>query len=215
MTASVAERVTALSLSFALLLALSGAPASAGVPSPVPTGGVPCDPMLRSVWRIVPPPLACQHRFRADGALDELRVLLTLRDCFDVPVDRCAVQATLAPTAQTAAFCACESIEQVAETNPFGAVAFAFRRIGGRGSAEVRLTLLCSGNIGFPPLGFDFTSPDLSGSCEPGSATTILDLGLWAAGLQSYRRVSDYNCDGLVNVVDLGVWAGGLGHGCP
>jgi hypothetical protein len=212
MQASTVSRAAALAISIVSFVV----PASAGVPSPSRLdGGVPCDPDIRSIWTIAPSSLACQHRFRADGGFGELLVILTLRDCFDTPIDRCSVQATLAPTAGTIALCACEPMAQVRDTGPNGAVEFRFRRIGGRGSAEVRLTLLCAGNFGFSPLVFDFTSPDLSGSCEAGSATTIIDLALWAAGLQSYRRESDYNCDGAVNVTDLGLWGSGLGIGCP
>ena len=48
------------------------------------------------------------------------------------------------------------------------------------------------------------------------SATTIVDIGIWAGGLPpGYELDSDFNCsDFPIDVVDLGVLAGGLGKGC-
>jgi hypothetical protein len=50
----------------------------------------------------------------------------------------------------------------------------------------------------------------------PATATDVLDLAIWAAGLPpTYRSASDYDCSGgSVDVVDLGVFAGGLVVGC-
>ena len=60
---------------------------------------------------------------------------------------------------------------------------------------------------------FQFTSPDLDASCETSlTSTTVVDLGIWAAGLVAPASRSDYDCSGGLNTVtDLGVWAMGLG----
>ena len=199
------------------LLALSAAASSwAGVPAPNgATRGIPCDPFLRSKWELVPGPAPCQYRFAANGALDELVVLLTLRDCFDTPVPDCAVQATLTPNAGTVAFCACEPETQIEVTNGVGAAEFRYGRLGGRGALSVALTLLCLGSTGFPSLELDFATPDQNGSCEVGSSTNIIDLGIWAGGLSGYVQSSDLDCSGSVGVLDLALFAQGLGVGCP
>jgi len=125
-------------------LALVFAPvpfAEAGVPEPArAAAGIPCDLTLRSKWTLAPPPLPCQYRFRSDGALDGLRVILTLRDCFDTPIADFPVQASVTAAPDTPAFCACESADQVQTTDSVGAAEFVFRRIGGRGHAQVLLT---------------------------------------------------------------------------
>ena len=54
-------------------------------------------------------------------------------------------------------------------------------------------------------------------SCEPEPAvsTTVIDLGIWAQGIDPYAVTSDYNCDAAVTVIDLGIWAArGLFTGC-
>ena len=178
--------------------------------------GVPCTPFERSSVALSAPGVPCQFRFNSLGSLDVLAVDVTLRDCFDEPVPFCDVRATLVPLAGTLALCACEPTSQLRQTDAAGMTRFEFSRIGGRGRAAVNLTALCLGSIGFALRPFDFTSPDLNGSCDPapGSATNIVDLGLWAAGLSAYRTASDYDCSGTVGIIDLGLWASGLGNGC-
>jgi len=198
----------------ALFLPAAG-PALAGVPAPPEGDGIPCDPALRSVFELGTIPAGCQYRFNAAGDLDELLVIATLRDCFDTPVPDCGIQATLTPTAGTEAFCSCEPAVQVVPTDVQGAAQFVFSRLGGRGSLSVALTAVCVGQIGLTTLDFDFTTPDLNGSCEPNASTTIIDLALWSMGLSQYAVRSDLNCDGQVGVVDLALWAHGLGVGCP
>lgn len=207
-------RMSAMRLAGAAL-AISFAEADAGVPGPARTAGIPCDLADRSTYVLAPSPLSCQYRFRADGGWDTVRLILTLRDCFEAPVGNCSVKATLAPQPGTPALCACEPLDQVAETDATGFAEFSFRRIGGRGPAEVRLTVLCAGSIGFLPRAFEFTSPDLNGSCESAASTNVADLAIFAAGLSTYRKASDFNCNGTVNITDLGLWAAGLGRGCP
>ena len=187
----------------------------AGVRDPARIEGIPCDLFVESTWQLAPSPLSCQYRFRADGSADEVRLIVTLRDCFGTPVDDCSLKATLAPRTGTLALCACEPTAQIAQTDAAGFAEFSFRRIGGRGLAEIRLTALCAGNTGFPPRAFEFTSPDLDGSCQSGSSATIIDLGIFASGMSPYRKASDFDCNGAVNIIDLGMWAQGLGLGCP
>lgn len=196
-----------------LAVVLSVARADAGVREPA--GDIPCEPTLRSSWGLAPGPLSCQHRFRADGALDELRAILTLRDCFDTPLPGGTMKATLAAAPGSSVLCGCEPLEQIRNTDLDGVAHFSFRGLGGRGTVRVSLTLVFPATYPFPDLSLDFTSPDQNGSCEPGGSTTVIDLGIWAAGLSVYRRESDFDCNGTVNVVDLGLWAGGLGRGCP
>lgn len=199
-----------------VLLALPAA-GLAGVRAPENGGGagIPCTPADRSVWLLDERPLDCQYRFSSTGSLDEMLVILTLRDCFDNPVPDCLVSATIKENTGTLALCTCEPAQQTAPTDAVGAVAFVFGGIGGRGSLSVALTSLCGGSIGLPDLETEFTSPDMNGSCETGPSTTIIDLALWAAGLSGYARESDFDCSGAITIADLGLWASGLGIGCP
>lgn len=177
---------------------------------------VPCDISLYCDVDIDPPSSGCQYRFNATGSLDVLVVHVTLRDCFENPIADCFVDVTVQPESPADAFCSCEPVTQQVRTDSNGAAVVAFDSIGGRGTLKVCAVSVCLGNI---PIGCDvvpFTSPDLNASCEdaPASSTNVIDLGIWAAGLGTYRQASDYNCDGLVSVLDLGLWAGGLGQGC-
>jgi hypothetical protein len=188
-----------------------------GAGSAVPAGaGVPCSPGERSTIVLSAPGSSGQFRVNSAGSLDVLAVDLTLLDCFDQPIPFCDVGATVVPQSGTLALCSCEPMPQLHQTDAAGAARFEFSRIGGRGHAAVNLTAYCAGAIGFASVPFDFTSPDLNGSCEPapGSATNVVDLGLWVSGLTSYRVASDFDCSGTVDVVDLGLWASGLGNGC-
>jgi len=163
---------------------------------------------------------SCQYRFRVDGGLDKLTAKITLRDAFDVPVAGCATKATLQSSgATTLAFCVCTGCNpQTASTGANGVVNLVFRKIGGRGNLTLTVTAQCTGNIGIGTRTFDFTSPDLNGSCQnsPTSSTDVVDLGIFSGGLPpGYNVRSDYNCSGSpVDVVDLGLWAGGLAKGC-
>ena len=161
--------------------------------------------------------LPCQFRFRADGSLDHLIVRVTMRDCFDNIVPDCSTSATVQP-AGALTFCSCCPTRQAGRTDVEGVIAFDFAHLGGRGSAEVCMTLHCGGDVGFCCHEFDFTSADLDGSCNqaPTPATGILDMGVWAGCLppSPYCQTSDYNCDGTVGVLDLGVWAAGLVISC-
>lgn len=198
-----------------VLLALPTA-ALAGVRAPADDGaGIPCTPADRSIWLLGERPLDCQYRFSSTGSLDEMLVILTLRDCFDNPVPGCLISATIKANAGTLALCTCEPAQQTAPTDATGVVEFTFGGIGGRGSLSVALTSLCGGAIGLPDLETEFTSPDMNGSCDPGQSTTIIDLALWAAGLSGYVRESDFDCSGVITIADLGLWASGIGIGCP
>jgi len=174
----------------------------------------PCGLWERSRFELLPGNFDCQYRFDAAGSLDELTVLVTLRDCFDTPVEGCNVRATLSAGPGTAALCGCESLEQVQTSGPGGLVEFHFSRIGGWGTADVTLTYLCAGEIDLGTLEVPFTTPDLNGSCEPGASTNIVDLGIFANGLSAYFPAADFDCSGDINIVDLGIWASGLDAGC-
>lgn len=197
-------------LIFATLLSLICSSVSlAGIPDP-----------SRSGIGLNNPGAACQYRFRVDGGLDRLTAKITLRDAFDVPVGSCLVKGTLQSSgATTLAFCSCSPCNpQTGSTNASGVVNLVFRKIGGRGNLTLTVTAQCTGNIGIGSSTFNFTSPDLNGSCQvsPTSSTDVVDLGVFAGGLPpAYNVRSDYNCSGSpVDVVDLGVFAGGLGKGC-
>jgi hypothetical protein len=200
-------------LSLAALALVLAAPASAGLRSP---DDVPCNLPERSSYAYSEPSASCQYRFSASGALDEMTVLVTLRDCFDVPVEACSLNVTLTPNSGTLAFCSCEGTVFGALTDAAGVAQFSFSKIGGRGSLDLAVTARCVGNIGLDVETIEFTTPDLNASCEqsPASSTSIPDLGIWAAGLSVYQQASDYDCDGSVGIVDLGIWASGLATGC-
>jgi hypothetical protein len=68
------------------------------------------------------------------------------------------------------------------------------------------------GNIAIGCTEIDFTSTNMNGDCT--GITDVVDLGLWAGGIDPYGVYSDYNCDGTVDVIDLGLWAGGLEFTC-
>jgi hypothetical protein len=178
--------------------------------------GVPCFLPDRWGFGLTGNGAPCQHRFRADGSLDQLVVRITARDCFDVPVPACSTSATITATTGTLTLCTCDPNPQWVVTDDVGAGTFVFEHIGGRGTAEVCITCRCMGEIEILCEEFDFTSSDLDASCETASsATSIIDFGLWAACLPpGYCTASDYNCDGTVNVLDVAFWAGGLGVPC-
>ena len=212
-------RRNVLPLILAALIALtSTVPVLAGVrpPGEPAPDDVPCVLPERSTIVYSPSPAPCQYRFHANGALDEMSVLITLRDCFDNPVPACSLDVTLTPNAGTLAFCSCEGTVFGAVTDSDGVAEMRFSKIGGRGSLDLTLTVVCAGSIVFDIESIDFTTPDLNGSCEsaPGASTNVLDLGAWAGGISPYLKASDFNCDGSVDIVDLGIWASGLVAGC-
>jgi hypothetical protein len=189
-----------------LLVLVCSAASFAGVPDP-----------SRSGIATNSQPLACQWRFRADGGLDRLTLKVTLRDAFDAPVASCSTYCNLGGASLVAA--QCNGNRKGGLTNAGGVVNFVYRCIGGRGTVQLRVTAVCSGNIGIGSQTITFTNPDLNASNEgpnsPGS-TTVVDLGLWSGCLPpaAYCVASDFDCNGTVNVVDLGLWAGGLNKGC-
>jgi hypothetical protein len=156
--------------------------------------------------------LACQKRFRADGGLDQMNVLVTLRDAFDTAVGSCSTSVTLKTKVGTLAYCNCCPSKKGGITAPDGTLSIGpWRCIGGRGLLDVCVTAHCQGNIAIGCTQITFTSPDLDADCLD---TDVIDLGIWAGGLGTYKVASDYNCDNTVNVIDLGIWAGGLGKSC-
>jgi len=157
--------------------------------------------------------MPCQFRFRADGGLDHLIVDVTFRDAFGLPVPDCAADITLAANEETLALCSCCPVTRSVASDADGALHVEFDHVGGRGSLDVIVTVLCLAEYELFREAIAFTSPNLTGSC---AALGILDLGLWAGGLPpaSYCRESDYDCDSVVDVLDLAVWAGGLGVDC-
>jgi hypothetical protein len=209
----------ALPLVLAALTTLTATvPVLAGVRPPGELGpdDVPCNLPDRSSVVYSAPSSPCQYRFHATGALDEMSVLVTLRDCFDVPVPACSLDVELIPNAGTLAFCSCEGTLFGAVTDLDGVAEMRFSKIGGRGSLDLVITARCAGSIVLFEETIDFTTPDLNGSCEssPDASTNVIDLGTWANGISPYRVESDFNCDGSVGIVDLGIWASGLGVGC-
>ncbi len=184
-----------------LVLACSAA-AIAGVPDPSHSG-----------FDVSGTGVPCQYRFNATGGLDVLSVNLTLRDPFDTPVANCTTSATI--IANTGPFCACVDVA-TGVSNASGVVTLTFSRIGGNGTLDVCVTAQCSGGVAMGCSTINFTSPDLDGSCEvTGSATGVIDLGIFAAGLPpGYNTNADYDCDLDVDVIDLGTFASGLGTNC-
>ena len=156
--------------------------------------------------------VGCQYRFRADGGLDGLDVLITLRDAFDDVVGNCSTSVTLTPNAGTLAYCNCCPSTVGGVTAVDGTLSIGtWRCIGGRGTLDICVTAHCQGNIAIGCTEINFTAPDLDGDCLD---TDVIDLGIWAGGISPYKQESDYNCDGTVSVIDLGIWAGGLGLSC-
>lgn len=170
-----------------------------------------------------PPPCRVAAKVRLDGRetpdvgwCSAPAVKVTMRDCFHQPRIGFAVKGTLAPATGASVVRSCEP-DPAGLTDSSGAVELVFRAIGGQGTAHVVLTLGFPGPIPHAPasLTFDFTSPDQDGSGDPHAPVTVVDLGMWAAGLGAYRRASDFDCNGTVNINDLGIWAGGLTKSCP
>ncbi len=194
----------------------SASPASAGVPDPARVTDVGCGIDEVSRFVLAPGPSPCQYRFRSDGGLDALHVKVTPRDCFFLPRAGFAVKGTLVPATGASVVRSCEP-DPVGWTDSSGAAELVFRAIGGQGTARVVLTLGLASPIPHAPasLVFDFTSPDQDGNGDAHAPVSVIDLGMWAAGLGAYRRASDFDCNGTVNILDLGVWAGGLGKSCP
>ena len=201
-----------------LLLALaSSGPVAAGVPAPAP------DDVGRMYYcaigisgRSLAP---CHFVFRADGGRDVMTVTLTLTNDFQDPVADCSTSVTLALADDSGGqLCDCdESLQQWVVTDAYGHAELESSRLGGWGTLALIITAYPYGPWAFASEEIAFTSPDLDASCEPAPAasTTVIDLGLWAWGLQVPAPRSDYDCSGGLNdIVDLGVWASGLGVCC-
>jgi hypothetical protein len=155
---------------------------------------------------------SCHFRFDPGGGYDVLTVSVSLRDVFDTPVNDCSTSCTLVPNAL--AFCSCCPVTRIGVSDAEGVVKFTWDQIGGRGEIDIVTEALC-GPLKIVGRTITFTSADLEGGCqnEP-LGVGVIDMGIWAGGLQTYREASDYNCDATVNVIDFGLWAGGLGSGC-
>ena len=174
--------------------------------------GAPCPEL--SIVEVAPPPLGCQYRFNAIGTFDELLVVAALRDCNGNPVPGYAVEVALDASGALHSLCGCEPLVQTALSDADGNVTFRFRRLGGHGALRACVSSADGTAFRIGCADAPFTSPDLNASCEPGASTTVIDLGLWAAGLAAYDRASDYDCSSTNDVVDLALWASGLGVGC-
>jgi hypothetical protein len=133
-----------------------------------------------------------QFLFRADGELDRMTVDIVVRDAFDWPFTFCPVEILVTPNAGALAYCHCAADTHWGVTDDQGAASATFAEIGGRGSLDVRVITHCplTGTITLAAETVWFTSPDLDGSCEdaPASATDVIDLGIWAAGLPPELR---------------------------
>jgi len=201
--------VPAIARSGAALALLLLVPVSlqAGLPSPD-----------RSTYGVTGNVDGCPFVFRSDGGRDELVVEITIRHAFDYVMPDVPTSVTLNPASGSDVLCSCCPLRQEAVTDSGGVVRMSFSRLGGHGTMALDVTTYYVAAIPFWSIPVEFTSPDLNGSCDPppASATTIVDLALWAGG----SGASDYNCDGLVTLLDLAIWAGGLGlpcdpAGCP
>lgn len=186
-----------LSLLF-LLLTLPCRPVHAGVPDPA-----------TSSYALSGNVAGCPFVFRSDGGHDALTLEITVRHTFGYVMPGELTSVTLSAASGPNVLCSCCPLRQEAFTDSGGIMRATFSRLGGRGTLTIHVT---AGVSPFWSIPVEFTSPDLNGSCEapPQSATTILDLALWAQG----GTASDYNCDGQITVLDLAQWAGGLGVSC-
>lgn len=161
----------------------------------------------------------CHFVFRADGGYDVMGVALTLTNDFHTPVPYCSTSVTLALVDEPGSnLCECgEPLHKWVVTDANGHADLEWSRLGGHGTLVMNITAYPYGPRAFASEEIQFTSTDLDGSCEPAPAvsTTVIDLGIWAYGLQVPAFRSDYDCSGGLNdVIDLGVWASGLGIGC-
>lgn len=182
-------------------IVLSAATARAGLPDP-----------SRTTVGLAGQGTPCHYRFRMDGGLDHLTVLVSLRDQFDTPMPNCSTSVTVAPNAGTIAFGTCCPNPLGGHSDAGGLVQFEFFQIGGRGSVDILVTVHCVGDVAVWAEPIDFTSPDLDAS---GGHDVVIDLGIWAGCYgPSYCKWSDYDCDGTVGVLDLALWAGGIGLAC-
>jgi hypothetical protein len=192
-----------LGISLALVLVVSAATARAGGPDP----GM-------SFCVLSPPTFPCHYVSAADGAF-VLTVTATILDAGGAPVPFVPSSCTLLPKGGTLNFCSCCPNPQFGLTGAAGVVIFTFSAFGGRGLLDILVeaagVTVCIDTI-------EYTSPDLNGSCQaiPFSATTVVDLGIWAGAFppNPFAAWADYDCGGFIGIADLGVWAGGLGDGC-
>lgn len=207
-------------LAILVLVLASSNPVAAGVPPPEPddVGRMYYCSVSISGQSLGP----CHFVFRADGGYDVMAVALTLTNDFNDPVANCSTSVTLAlvddPSSSLDGVCECgEPLHRWVVTDANGCANLEWSRLGGHGTLEMNITAYPYGPWAFAPEEIEFTSPDLDASCEaaPAVSTTVIDLGIWASGLQVPASRSDYDCSGGLNtVIDLGVWASALGAGC-
>jgi len=168
---------------------------------------------------VAPPQNDCQYVFLPAPASERLAVDVTLRDAFDTPLADWTVTATLTPEAGSVV-CACESLQSEEVSGASGDARIEFGLLGGWGTLrlEIHATHPLAGTYPIDWVsGLAFTSTDQDAACvASGRAANVVDLGIWAGGLppSPYRRASDLDCDGTVNIVDLGYLASGLAEGC-
>jgi hypothetical protein len=168
----------------------------------------------------------------SDTTWDVLTCNVTLRDTFDTPVAFCSTSASLSFSAGGATFpfgCFCtaasggtSTLRLAGVSNADGVVRFVIGDgggggvgLGGNGQLDLRISAHCIGDLAVCEESVQFTSPDLSGSCEasPASTMDITDLAIW--GASQGTPYADTTCDGVTDISDLGAMgAHGAGMGC-
>jgi hypothetical protein len=196
--------------------ALGLAPSHAGLRSPAPFDPVNCSVEVSGQTE------SCQFRFHPAGELspngDVLLVHVALRDPFEVPVPACSTTVTLVPIGvDTHNFCTCCGEIQSAFSDSAGTLLVTWDRIGGFGTLTVRVTMHCYGDIPLADIPIDFTSSDLTGTCnESSTPADIHDIALWARGLSPEEWIrSDWDCDGgSADIHDAAEFVHGLFEEC-
>jgi hypothetical protein len=202
-----------------LLLLLTPVLAAAGLRNP--GVGTRPDP-LRCGVGVSGQGAACQFRFHLSGEAgydsDVLTVDVTLRDSFDLPVPDCSTSVTLAPVGPDSYnFCTCCGEIQTGFTDAMGIIQVSWDRIGGFGTLEVRVTSHGYGNVPIDTRQLDYTSSDLTGTCDENSTPVdIHDIALWARGLPPGEWIrSDWDCSGgPAAILDYAAFGSGLYDEC-
>jgi hypothetical protein len=181
------------------VLGLAAVTAQAGVPCPDF-----CTFEVTASGELAPNAVVCPA-----GDYDQVTVIVTVVDCYGVPME--SLDVAIYPDPLATGFCFCPGEDTVMVTTDVnGTAAVEFGRFGGCGElrwyGEARYVIMG------PSPSIFINSPDNFGNdCE----VNLLDFVRFATSYSGDNACCDYNGDGGVNLTDFIRFAGHYSHICP